>query len=76
MDKVVRYKKLYPAVDGVENMVLNEDGKVDLPIWLTMLLIHNSGLKSRKKRIVKKRLKREVTKLLQTYIKTQNDSNT
>lgn len=68
MDKVERYKKMYPAIDGVSELVLKENGSVDLPIWLIRYFLHSSGLKSRKKRLVKKRIKRELTKLLKNYV--------
>ena len=70
MDKIQRYKKLYPAENGIENLTLI-DGHVKIPHWLICLIIHTTGLKSRKKRLVKKRLKREVTKLILTHVKQE-----
>ena len=70
MDKVQRYKKMYPPVDGVEELVLKPNGSVDLPIWLIRYFLHSTGLKSRKKRLVKKRIKRELIKLLKAYKET------
>lgn len=67
MDKVQRYKTLYPAEDGIENLAI-VNGKVEIPKWLVHLLLHTSGLKSRKKRLIKKRLKREIIKILENYV--------
>lgn len=64
MDKITRYKKMYPDPNGLENMILKDNGTVDIPKWLALLLIHNSGLKTKSKRKIKKRLKREVVKLI------------
>lgn len=60
------------AVSGEnENMEVSADGKVHVPVWLMMLVLHSSGLRSKKKRLVKKRLKREVTKLIQNYVENE-----
>ena len=66
MDKITRYKKMYPDPNGLENMVLKDNGTVDIPKWLALLLIHNSGLKAKSKRKIKKRLKQEVIKLIKS----------
>jgi hypothetical protein len=68
MNKVERYRKLYPADDGIENMVINSNGKLTIPKWLICLVLHSSGLKSRKKRIVKKVLKKQVIKLIESSL--------
>jgi|OM-RGC.v1.035012705 hypothetical protein len=64
MDKITRYKRMYPDPNGLENMILKDNGTVDIPKWLALLLIHNSGLKAKSKRKIKKRLKREVVRLI------------
>jgi hypothetical protein len=68
MNKLERYRKLYPADDGIENMVINSNGKLTIPKWLICLVLHSSGLKSRKKRIVKKVLKKQVIKLIESSL--------
>jgi len=65
-----RYKNLYK--DNSE-LTINDNGKIHIPIWLIMLLMHRSGIKSRKKRIMKKVLKREVMKLLETQLKNNQE---
>ncbi len=55
---------MYPDPNGLENMILKDNGTVDIPKWLALLLIHNSGLKAKSKRKIKKRLKREVVRLI------------
>lgn len=64
MDKFERYKKLYPSENMDNKLLVNSNGKIDLPKWLMHLIIHTSGLKSRKKRILKKVLKKQLIKLL------------
>jgi hypothetical protein len=54
------YKKTY----GGEDDVIFKEDMVVIPKWLEMLVLHRSGLKTRKKRIVNKVLKREIDKLL------------
>lgn len=71
MDKTQRYKKLYPADDGIENLIIKSNGKMIIPKWLVCLILHSSGLKSRKKRIVKKVLKKQVIKLIENYFDEQ-----
>lgn len=58
------YKKLY---GGEDNVTFTEES-VLVPKWLEMLVLHRSGLKSRKKRIVNKVLKREIDSLFTTYL--------
>ena len=53
-------KKTY----GGEDDVIFKEDMVVIPKWLEMLVLHKSGLKTRKKRIVNKVLKREIDKLL------------
>jgi hypothetical protein len=71
MNKVDRYKKMFAVSGENENMEVSADGKVHVPVWLMMLVLHSSGLRSKKKRLVKKRLKREVTKLIQNYVENE-----
>lgn len=67
MDKIGHYKQLYPAKDGINELVVESSGKVHMPTWLVRLLIDTSGLKSKKQRIIKKVLKRQLQKLLENY---------
>lgn len=64
---IERYKKLYG--DGVDKIEIRDDGRHTIPIWLFMLLLHKSGLKSRKWRVVKKVVQREYNKLLMKSLK-------
>lgn len=68
MDKISKYKQMYPSKDGKDELVIEASGKVHMPIWLIRLLIDTSGLKSKKKRIVKKVLKRNLIKLIENQI--------
>lgn len=76
MDKIQRYRKLYPANDGIENLVINPNGTVSIPKWLLCLVLHSSGLKSRKKRILKKVLKKQVIKLIENSLDEQTKIQT
>lgn len=71
MDKFEKYKKLYSKPNDPESLTLHPDGKVDLPTWLGVYFLHSSGLKSRKKRLVKKRIKRELIKALKNILGNQ-----
>lgn len=76
MDKTQRYKKLYPTEDGLENLVIHANGTMSIPKWLLCLVLHSSGLKSRKKRILKKVLKKQVVKLIENALDEQNQIQT
>ena len=72
MNKVDRYKKMYPSEDGNDDLIVNSNGKLIIPQWLVHYVIHSSGIKSKKKRILKKTLKKQLIKILQRYAETQN----
>lgn len=76
MDKINKYKEMYPAIDGNNELVIEASGKVHIPIWLTKLLIDTSGLKSKKKRIIKKVLKRNLIKLIENQTDTNEQQQT
>ena len=67
MNKIERYKQMYPTKDGYDELVVESSGKVYMPTWLIRLLIDASGLKSKKSRIIKKVLKRQLQILLENY---------
>lgn len=67
MNKVEKYKQLYPSENGLDDLILHQSGKVTVPNWLIRLLLDESGLKSKRKRIIKKVLKRQLQKLLQKH---------
>lgn len=71
MNKIERYKKMYPSEDGIDNLVIHSNGKITIPKWLLCLVLHSSGLKSRKKRILKKVLKKQIIKLIESHDDTQ-----
>lgn len=69
MDKLERYKQAYPAAEGEPTeFVIEKSGKVQVPTWLLFLILHSSGLKSRKKRQVKKTLKKELQRIIANYV--------
>jgi hypothetical protein len=71
MSKTERYKSLYGEANGNEGITITQEGRAIVPAWLALLLVHNSGLRSGKKRLVKKRLKREVMKAIQAEAASQ-----
>lgn len=71
MSKTERYKALYGNSSDNEGITITQEGKAVVPSWLALLLIHNSGLRSGKKRLVKKRLKRELMKVISAELEKQ-----
>lgn len=65
MNSLERYKKLFPD-DTLAHFDAHK--RLHIPIWLGMFIVHSVGLKSRKKRILKKILKKELTKAVLKYI--------
>lgn len=55
-----RYKKIY----GDEKVEILDNGRMTVPGWLFWALVHKSGLKSRKNRLLKKRVKQELHKAI------------
>jgi hypothetical protein len=49
---------------GDGEFTVHPDGKIDVPTWLAAMLIHLSGIRSKKSRIQKKVVKLEVIRLL------------
>lgn len=72
MNKIDRYKKMYPSLDGNNDLVVDSTGKLIVPDWLMHYVIHSSGVKSKKKRILKKVLKKQLIKILKNYAETEN----
>jgi predicted proteasome-type protease len=73
MDKIQKYKKMYPSeANGNENLVVDSNGKLIVPNWLIRYLVDSSGLKSKKKRLVKKVLKKQLIKIVKNYAETEN----
>jgi len=63
MKSIVWWKNKY-GDDTIEYL----DGKIVIPNWFIQFLLNKIGLKSRKTRIVRKVLKREVNRLLREGI--------
>ena len=61
------YKENHPDPRGIEDPVIHADGTVDIPLWLMVYILKSSGLKSKKTRIIKKTIKRGITKLIENY---------
>jgi hypothetical protein len=61
------YKAKYPS----DQKITYNDGVVSLPIWMCMFLYKLSGVRSKKKRIMKKVIKRTLAKILRDQILIQ-----
>lgn len=71
MDKISKYKQMYLTVDNKEEITFT-NGRFEVPMWLQMLLLDSSGIKSKKKRVVKKIIKKQLTKMLLEYVELQS----
>lgn len=59
----------FKAQYGGGEFVMRPDGQVELPMWLAAMLLHLSGIRSKKRRIQKKVISREVTRLIERALK-------
>jgi hypothetical protein len=62
------YKKKYP---DARDIYIDTRGRVDLPLWAIYYLLDFAGLRSRKKRLVRKVLKRELTRAINAAIEVK-----
>jgi hypothetical protein len=62
--KVEQQAEKFKQLHGDGEFLMHPDGKIDLPMWLAAMLLHLSGIRSKKKRVQKKVIKREVIGLL------------
>ena len=67
MTTLERYKKMYSKPNDSDNVLIT-DNKVTIPTWLAVYLLHSSGIKSKKKRIVNKTIKKQLSKVLKKYL--------
>lgn len=59
----------FKAQYGSGEFVMRPDGQVELPMWLAAMLLHLSGIRSKKRRIQKKVISREVARLIERALK-------
>lgn len=59
-----RFKKLH----GDGEVSLNEQGRLDLPKWMIEMVRHFSGVRSRKRRIIKKVVTRKINEMLEQLL--------
>lgn len=60
MKPIEWYKNTY----GGEDIVFNEDGTLSVAKWLIMLIRAKTGLRSKKSRVIRKVIKKEITKAI------------
>jgi hypothetical protein len=65
---IERFKALY----GDGDAEMTDDGRISLPEWLWRLLLHNSGIRSKRARIQKKVIKRETMRAIYRGIKRED----
>lgn len=70
MKPIEWYQEKYKSEESNE-IVLNPDGTVDIPLWFEMLAFAKTGLKSKKKRIRKKIVKKVFNEVLDNYLKQE-----
>lgn len=62
--KVEQHAEKFKQQHGDGEFIMHPDGKIDVPNWLAAMLLHLSGIRSKKRRIQKKVIHREVVGLL------------
>lgn len=67
------YKKMYSKEGESDSVIVEPTGSVTLPNWLRIYLIHSSGVKTKKKRLLKKVLKKQLIKIIKNYAEQQNN---
>lgn len=65
---VEKFKQQY----GGGELIVHPSGQVELPMWLAAMLLHLSGIRSKKRRIQKKVINREVVGLLKRATAAQS----
>lgn len=55
----------FKAKHGDGEIEMAPDGRMHVPVWLLEMVLHLSGVRSRKRRIVKKVITRKINELLQ-----------
>lgn len=70
MTAIERYKQLYSEPGDPDGIII-KNGAVVVPFWLLLFLIHKSGIKSKKRRILKKVLKRQLNAAIKDHLKNE-----
>lgn len=69
MKSIEWYRNNYVDPRGVQTLHISADGnRLIVPLWLIVYILKKTGLKSKKKRIVKKVLKKEIEKLIESSV--------
>jgi len=72
--KLEQHVEKFKAQYGGGEMVVHPNGGIELPMWLAAMLLHLSGIRSKKRRIQKKVINREVIGLLERASGAQSKS--
>jgi len=67
MKSIEWYKEKYKS-DSMD-LVVHSDGRVEVPLWLGEYILRKCGLKSKKRRIINKVIKRELTEIILQQMK-------
>lgn len=68
---IEQHMERFKAKHGDGEITMSDDGRMNVPVWLLHMVLHLSGVRSRKRRIVKKTITRKINELLE---RATNDS--
>lgn len=71
MKPIEWYKEKYKS-DSMD-LVIHSDGRVEVPLWLKEYILRKCGLKSKKRRIIKKVISRKLTEIILQQIKESDE---
>lgn len=66
-----QHMEKFKEIHGGGKFGMRPDGQIELPMWLAAMLLHLSGIRSKKRRIQKKVISREVNRLIARALKEQ-----
>lgn len=66
MKSIEWYKEKYKS-DSMD-LVIHSDGRVEVPLWLKAYILRKRGLKSKKGRIIKKVINKELTEIILQHL--------
>lgn len=60
-----QHMERFKAKHGDAEITMSADGRLNVPTWLLYMILHLSGVRSRKRRIVKKTITRKINEMLE-----------
>lgn len=68
---IEQHMQRFKLAHGDGEAKINEQGRLEIPTWLLKMIVHLSGIRSRKRRIIKKTITRKINEMLE---KATNES--